>query len=51
MTDWGMTTQDKNQPKRPQHREKYYKVQKLIERIETKLSLQSKTSAELLNSA
>jgi hypothetical protein len=40
-----MTNQQANQQLRPQHREDY-KVQKLVERIETKLALQAKTVRE-----
>jgi hypothetical protein len=40
-----MTDQQPNQEQRPQHREDY-KVQKLVERIETKLALQAKAARE-----
>lgn len=40
-----MTTQHTNQQQPSQHREDY-KVQKLIERIETKLTLQTKAIRE-----
>jgi hypothetical protein len=40
-----MTTQDKIQPQRPQHREDD-KVQKLLQRIETTLALQAKAIRE-----
>jgi hypothetical protein len=40
-----MTNQQTNQQQPPQHREDY-KVQKLVERIETKLALQAKSAHE-----
>jgi len=40
-----MTTQDENQSQRPHYREDY-KVQQLLQRIETKLSLKSKEIRE-----
>jgi hypothetical protein len=44
-----MTTQT-NQQQCPQHREDY-KVQKLMERIETKLALQAKTTREAIQTS
>jgi hypothetical protein len=41
----GMTNQPANQQERPQHREDY-KVHKLVQRIETKLALQTKAVRE-----
>jgi hypothetical protein len=41
----GMTNQQTNQQLRPQYREDH-KVQKLVERIETKLALQAKAIHE-----
>jgi hypothetical protein len=40
-----MTNQQTNQRPRPQHREDY-KVQKLVDRIESKLALQAKAARE-----
>jgi cytochrome c-type biogenesis protein CcmH/NrfG len=40
-----MTNQHASQQQRPQHREDY-KVQKLIQRIETKMTLQAKANRE-----
>jgi hypothetical protein len=40
-----MTNQQTNQPQRPQHREEH-KIQKLMDRIETKLALQAKALRE-----
>jgi len=43
---WGMTQKPASQPQRPQHREDY-KVQKLVERIEKKLTVQTKANREV----
>ena len=41
VADWGMTNQQTNLKQRPQHREDY-KVEKLVERVQAKLTLQEK---------